>query len=71
MFFDRAEPVALPAGAVVGGSDPSALPAGGLGYGRAAAIALIAVAIVAFGLYPQIVLGPIWSAAQHFLAVGA
>ena len=71
MFFDRAEPAQLPAGAVVGGAGPPALPAGGLGYGRATAIAIIAVAIVAFGVYPQVVLGPIWSAAQHFLVAGA
>jgi len=71
MFFDRAEPSSLPAGAVVGGSDPPALPAGGLGYGRAAAIALAAVVIVALGVYPQPVLGAIQSAAQHFVNVGA
>ncbi|HYA71367.1 MAG TPA: NADH-quinone oxidoreductase subunit N [Thermoplasmata archaeon] len=71
MFFDRAEAAPLPAGAVVGGSDPPLLPVGGFGYARAVAVALIAVAIVAFGVYPQVVLGPIQSAAQHFLAVGA
>jgi len=71
MFFDRAEPASAPIGAVVGGSDPPILPAGGLGYARAVAIALIAVAIVAVGIYPQMVLGPIQSAAQHFLAAGA
>jgi NADH-quinone oxidoreductase subunit N len=71
MFFDRAEAAPLPAGAVVGGSDAPALPAGGLGYARAAAIAIIAVAVVAFGIYPQVVLGPVQSAAQHFLAAGA
>jgi len=71
MFFDRAEPVSAATGAVVGGSDPPILPAGGIGYARAAAIALIAVAIVAFGIYPQVVLGPIQSAAQHFLLAGA
>jgi proton-translocating NADH-quinone oxidoreductase chain N len=71
MFFDRAEPTPVPLGAVVGGAGPPALPAGGLGYGRAAAIALAAVAIVAFGIYPQPVLGAIQTAAQHFLNVGA
>jgi proton-translocating NADH-quinone oxidoreductase chain N len=71
MFFDRAESTPLPAGAVVGGAGPPALPAGGLGYGRAAAIGLAAVAIVAFGIYPQPVLGAIQSAAQHFLTLGA
>ncbi|MCI4337312.1 MAG: NADH-quinone oxidoreductase subunit N [Thermoplasmata archaeon] len=43
---------------------------GGLGYGRAAAIAIAAVAIVALGIYPQPVLGPIQAAATHFLTVG-
>jgi len=71
MFFDRSEGTALPTGAVVGGSEPPVLPCGGLGYARASALALIAVAIVAFGIYPQLVLGPIQSAAQHFVAVGA
>jgi len=71
MFFDRAETSELPTGAVVGGSDPPILPVGGFGYARAAAVALIAVVIVALGFYPQLVLGPIQSAAQHFLAAGA
>jgi NADH-quinone oxidoreductase subunit N len=70
MFFDRSEPGALPTGAVAGGSEPSILPAGGLGYARATAIALIAVAVVAFGIYPQPVLGAISNAAQHFIHVG-
>jgi len=71
IFFDRPEPTALPAGAVVGGAGPPALAAGGLGYARATAIAIIAVAIVVFGIYPQPVLGAIQTAAQHFLNVGA
>jgi len=71
MFFDRPESAPSPAGAVIGGSDPPLLPVGGFGYARATAIAIIAVAIVAFGIYPQLVLGPIQSAAQHFLAAGA
>jgi len=71
MFFDRDEPSPLPTGAVVGGSDPPILPAGGFGYARAAAVAIIAVAIVAFGVYPQPILSAIQTAAQHFLAVGA
>jgi proton-translocating NADH-quinone oxidoreductase chain N len=72
MFFD-APPVPDPAlaGAVVGAAGPPALALGGLGYGRAAAIALIAVLIVAFGIYPQAILGPIQSAAYHFVSVGA
>ncbi|HTZ61088.1 MAG TPA: NADH-quinone oxidoreductase subunit N [Thermoplasmata archaeon] len=72
MFFD-APPTAAkaPAGAVVGGAGPPALPVDGLGYGRAAAIALIAGLIVAFGLYPQPVLGAIQSAAYHFVSLGA
>ncbi len=73
MFFDRAEPAPspLPAAEGAGSSGPPRLPAGGLGYARATAIALIAVAIVAIGIYPQPVLGAIYSAAQHFLRVGA
>lgn len=43
---------------------------GGLGYGRAAAIAIAAIAIVALGVYPQPVLQPIQAAATHFLGVG-
>ena len=71
MFFDQPASAPLPAGAVVGGAGPPALPVGGLGYARATAIALIAIAIVALGIYPQVVLGPIQSAAQHFLLAGA
>ncbi len=72
MFFD-APPAADPAlaGAVVGGAGPPALPVGGLGWGRAVTIALIAVLIVALGVYPQVVLGPIQSAAYHFVSLGA
>ncbi len=47
------------------------LPLGGLGYGRAAAIGLCAVAIVAIGVYPQPVLSAIQSAASHFALTGA
>ena len=72
MYFDPSpEPDPVLAGAVVGAAGPAALPVGGLGYGRAAAIALIAVLIVALGVYPQAVLGAIQSAAYHFVAVGA
>ncbi|MGB6443267.1 MAG: NADH-quinone oxidoreductase subunit N [Thermoplasmata archaeon] len=72
MFFD-APPVAEPAraGAVVGASGPPALALGGLGYGRATTIALIAAMIVLVGLYPQPVLGAIQAAAYHFVSVGA
>ncbi len=72
MYFDPS-PVPDPAlaGAVVGGAGPPALPVGGLGYGRAAAIALIAGLIVLFGIDPQLVLGPIQAAAYHFVAAGA
>jgi NADH-quinone oxidoreductase subunit N len=59
-----------PAGAVP--ARPSAgLAVDGLGYGRAAAIAIVAVAIVALGVYPAPVLQPIQAAATHFLSVGA
>jgi len=71
MFFD--EPAAQPAasGAVLGASEPVLLAAGGLGYGRAAAIALATIVIVVAGVYPQPILGAIQSAAQHFVNVGA
>jgi NADH-quinone oxidoreductase subunit N len=71
VYFEAPEPAALPQGAVVGGAGPAALPCGGLGYGRAAAIAIATVAIVALGVYPQVVLGPIQAAASHFVALGA
>ncbi len=70
LFFDVAEPRALATGAVVGGSEPEILPVGGLGYGRAAAIALVAVVVVVLGVYPQPVLGAIQNAAQHFVNLG-
>jgi NADH:ubiquinone oxidoreductase subunit 2 (subunit N) len=41
-----------------------------IGYGRTAAIALSAVLIVAFGIYPGPVLSGIQSAVNHFLLVG-
>ena len=71
IFFDAPAPSDAPAGAVVGAAGPPALPAGGLGYARAAAIAFAAAAIVVVGLYPQPVLGPIQQAAAHFYALGA
>ncbi|HTW56371.1 MAG TPA: NADH-quinone oxidoreductase subunit N [Thermoplasmata archaeon] len=70
IFFDPA-PAPAPAGAVVGGAGAPALPVGGLGYARAAAIGIAAAVIVAFGVYPQPILGPIQAAASHFLAIGA
>lgn len=69
MFFDRPDstpPIPVPEPIA---SEPLAV--GGLGYARASTIALIAVVIVAFGIYPQVILGPIQSAAQHFLIAGA
>jgi proton-translocating NADH-quinone oxidoreductase chain N len=71
LFFDAPAPRPVGTGAVVGGSEPAVLPAGGFGYGRAAAIALAAVVIVALGIYPQPVLGAIQTAAQHFVNAGA
>ncbi len=72
MYFDPAPAGAsLPAGAVVGGAGPPALAVGGLGYGRAATIAIIAALIVGLGIYPQVVLGAIQTAAYHFVSVGA
>ncbi len=70
MFFDAPIPRAQPTGAVVGGSEPARLPAGGLGYGRAMAIGIAVAVIVAAGIYPQLVLGPIQNAAQHFVNLG-
>jgi proton-translocating NADH-quinone oxidoreductase chain N len=72
MFFDPAPaPDPALAGAVVGAAGPPALPVAGLGYGRAATLAIIAALIVAVGVYPQPVLGAIQSAAYHFVNVGA
>jgi len=62
--------VFLDAGPAGGAPAGNTLPVGGLGWGRAAAIGLAAVAIVAFGVDPQPVLGPIQAAATHFLSVG-
>jgi proton-translocating NADH-quinone oxidoreductase chain N len=42
-----------------------------IGLGRSAAIAIAVLAIVAFGIDPQLVLGGFQSAATHFLLVGA
>ncbi|HTT34628.1 MAG TPA: NADH-quinone oxidoreductase subunit N [Thermoplasmata archaeon] len=63
MFLDPGD-----AGARVPRDAPAAV--GGLGYGRAAAIGVAVVAIVALGIDPQPVLGPIQTAATHFLTVG-
>ncbi len=71
IYFDAPAPSEIPAGAVVGGAGPPALPCGGLGYARAAAIAIATIAIVALGIYPQPILGPIQAAATHFVALGA
>ena len=71
MFFDTSPGPAAPTGAVVGGSGPPVLGAGGFGWGRALAIGIAAVVIVALGLYPQPVLGALQLAAQHFVLGGA
>jgi hypothetical protein len=42
-----------------------------IGYGRAAAIGIAVVAIVALGIDPQPVLSGIQAAATHFVAIGA
>ncbi|EQD47642.1 proton-translocating NADH-quinone oxidoreductase, chain N [mine drainage metagenome] len=65
MYFDRTDEIAAIESTPVAG-----LGAGGLGYGRAVAIGLVAVLIVGIGLYPQPILGAIQSAAQHFLLTG-
>ncbi|MGI0155041.1 MAG: NADH-quinone oxidoreductase subunit N [Thermoplasmata archaeon] len=72
MFFDVAPaPDPALAGAVVGAAGPPVLRVGGLGYGRAVTIGLIALTIVVIGIYPQPVLGAIQAAAYHFVSVGA
>ncbi len=69
MYLERPAPVAVavPAGAVLGGSTPPALPFGGVGIGRSIAIGLSTAAIFAFGVYPQPVLAALQSAATHLL----
>ncbi|NNN17483.1 MAG: hypothetical protein HKL79_03895, partial [Thermoplasmata archaeon] len=70
MFFDAPDPVAEAPAAGPAAPAPGSLPVGGLGYARACTIALVAVVIVTFGIFPQVILGPIQSAAQHFLIAG-
>ena len=71
MYMEKGEavPIAIPAGAVAGGSDPPLLPVGGIGYGRAAAIGIALAAIFAFGVYPQPVLAGIQTAVDHLLQI--
>ena len=64
MYLEPAGPEGPPS------SPPPAL-AGRLGVGRSLAILLIAVGIVALGIYPGPVLEGIQAAAQHFVALGA
>ncbi|MGA7923703.1 MAG: NADH-quinone oxidoreductase subunit N [Thermoplasmata archaeon] len=74
MYMDRAEttPGESPATAgVQGASGETGLAWGGIGLGRGFAILLATVAIVAFGIYPQPVIGAIQAAAAHFIALGA
>jgi proton-translocating NADH-quinone oxidoreductase chain N len=47
------------------------LPAGGIGYARAAAIGLAVVAVVLLGIYPGPVLSAVQTAAGHFVVTGA
>ncbi|MFZ0699623.1 MAG: NADH-quinone oxidoreductase subunit N [Thermoplasmata archaeon] len=70
MYFDPPDPVVEAPEASPTAPRPERLAVGGLGYARAGTIALIAVVIVAFGIYPQVILGPIQGAAQHFLLAG-
>jgi NADH:ubiquinone oxidoreductase subunit 2 (subunit N) len=71
MYMEKGEPVAVPvpAGAVLGGSDPPLLPLGGIGYGRAVAIGVAVLAIFAFGVYPQPVLAGFQMAADHLIQI--
>jgi len=71
MFFDAPPESATLAAAGTGATGPPGLALGGLGYGRAAAIGLIAALILIFGIYPQPVIGAIQAAASHFVIVGA
>lgn len=69
IFLDKsAGPAGGPWLAGVQGGSPLAL--GGIGYGRAAALALATVAIVAFGVDPQPVLSSVQHAANSFVALG-
>ncbi len=71
MYMEKPDPstTSIPSGAVVGGSEPPALPAGGIGYGRALAIGIATVAIFAFGVYPQPVLSTFQMAANHLIQI--
>jgi proton-translocating NADH-quinone oxidoreductase chain N len=74
MYMDQLDPAIAGTprtSGIQGASGPDPLPLGGIGYGRAMAIGLATLAIVALGIYPQPVLAAISSAAQHFVAVGA
>jgi proton-translocating NADH-quinone oxidoreductase chain N len=72
IFFEGSSaPQPVRSGDVVGAAGPPPLPVGGLGYGRAVAIGVAAALLVALGVYPQLILGPIQSAATHFVASGA
>lgn len=51
-------------------AERSNLPLDGLGYGRAAAIAICAVVIVVFGVYPTPLLNAFQAGAMHFLTLG-
>lgn len=79
MFFDKpADPLPSAAGAPAPKAPAPAEPqpparplgVGGIGYGRAVAIGIAAVVIVALGIYPSPILGPIQTAAQHFISIG-
>lgn len=79
MFFDKpADPLPSAAGAPAPKAPAPAEPqpparplgVGGIGYGRAVAIGIAAVVIVVLGIYPSPILGPIQTAAQHFISIG-
>ncbi|MGA7861175.1 MAG: NADH-quinone oxidoreductase subunit N [Thermoplasmata archaeon] len=71
MYMEKGEAVEtpLPAGAVLGGSDPPLLALGGIGYGRALAVGVALAAILAFGVYPQLVLASLQMAANHLIQI--
>ena len=82
IYFDS--PAAAPAVPAPAGASPAAsgaaagpdhtptapLALGGLGYARAATIAIVAIVIVVLGIYPGPLLQPLAAAAQHFIRLG-
>ncbi|MGI0131839.1 MAG: NADH-quinone oxidoreductase subunit N [Thermoplasmata archaeon] len=68
MFMEKPGPIVATA-RLPSGESPSSFS--GIGLGRTVAILLATAAILVFGVDPQLVLGPIQSAASHFVLTGA